>query len=211
MNYNKYLTSLGESFIKIITQAPNVQEIPTQDYGWNNFRYQSDWFRLAHVERYWDRNMEVLHVTTFPHKWSPEPIFGFDLITTKSSPIGCYIDLSPIVNKHDFNLPPELGVSKPVPEWASVFSDNFVLINPLDLQQVEQIAVWGLELYRWYLLFILASQQKVEEDREEEVRQKQNKYCQVQSTNPKTLSALKLKLGQQKAEEFMNTILFPEV
>jgi len=38
---------------------------------------------MAHVERYGDGKIEVLQFTTFPHKDSPEPIFGFDVISTE--------------------------------------------------------------------------------------------------------------------------------
>ena len=63
----------------MVEKAPNCQPLHTDDYGWENHRYESKHFRLAHVERYADGKIEVLHFTTFPHKWSPEPIFGLSV------------------------------------------------------------------------------------------------------------------------------------
>ncbi len=87
----------------MVEKAPNCQPLHTEDYGWENHRYESKHFRLAHVERYADGKIEVLHFTTFPHKWSPEPIFGFDVICTGKIVTGAYMDLSPILATYPFD------------------------------------------------------------------------------------------------------------
>jgi hypothetical protein len=43
------------------------------------------------------------------------------------------------------------------------------------------------------------------------VIEKQNIYCQIQATNPRTFSALKAKIGEEKARYFMENILFPKI
>ena len=87
----------------MVEQSPNCQPLHTDNYGWENHRYESKHFRLAHVERYADGKIEVLHFTTFPHKWSPEPIFGFDVITNEKIITGAYMDLSPILATYPFD------------------------------------------------------------------------------------------------------------
>ena len=130
--YSILLDNLSYEFLDIIYSVENVTELTTTDYGWSNYRFKSDTFRMAHVERYSDSKIEVLHVTIFPHHWSPEPIFGFDIIVTDSQPVGAYMDLSPVIKTYPFDEGMEWHERKKLPEWATVFSDRFVLIKPKD-------------------------------------------------------------------------------
>jgi hypothetical protein len=41
--------------------------------------------------------------------------------------------------------------------------------------------------------------------------EKQNTYCKVQASNPRTYSALKALIGEEKARYFMENILFPKI
>jgi len=209
MNYNNYLNQLADRFKELATSVTGTTDIPTEDYGWINHRYKSQIYRLAHIERYWDKNMEVLHITTFPRRWSPEPIFGFDIITTKSAPIGCYMDLSPGVKTYPFDQGIDFKERKSLPEWATVFSDRFILLKPETEQEFERFCEWSLDKYKWYLNEVLELQERTEDI--EEVVQIQNNYCSVQASNPKTLSALSLKIGSDKAKYFMENILFPKI
>jgi hypothetical protein len=43
------------------------------------------------------------------------------------------------------------------------------------------------------------------------VIEKQNTYCQVQASNPRTYSALKALIGEKEAKYFMENILFPKI
>jgi hypothetical protein len=45
----------------------------------------------------------------------------------------------------------------------------------------------------------------------EAVVEKQNIYCSVQASNPRTYSALKALIGEEKARYFMENILFPKI
>ena len=45
----------SEKFKELIESQDDVKEIHTDDYGWENYRYESPNFRLAHVERYSNR------------------------------------------------------------------------------------------------------------------------------------------------------------
>lgn len=208
MNYNEYLNQLANKFQQMVLKAPNVRDVFTEDFGWVNHRYESSLFRLAHIERYWDKNIEVLHFTTFPHKWSPEPIFGFDVIATKNMIAGCYMDLSPVLKDYPFDTGVDFKDRKPLPEWATVFSDKFIMLKPISNDEFIRFCDWVLDKYDWYLNSLLWLERK---DDESSVIEKQNIYCSVQATNPRTFSALKAKIGEEKARYFMENILFPKI
>ena len=193
----------------MVEKAPNCQPLHTDDYGWENHRYESKHFRLAHVERYADGKIEVLHFTTFPHKWSPEPIFGFDVITTEKIITGAYMDLSPILNTYPFDEGMDIGGRKPIPEWATVFSDRFIMIKPESDAEFIRFCDWVVDKYDWYLNSLLWLEKKTDDI--EGVIEKQNIYCSVQASNPRTYSALKALIGQEKARYFMENILFPKI
>jgi len=193
----------------MVEQSPNCQPLHTDDYGWENHRYESKHFRLAHVERYADGKIEVLHFTTFPHKWSPEPIFGFDVITTEKIITGAYMDLSPILNTYPFDEGMDIGGRKPIPEWATVFSDRFIMIKPESDEEFIRFCDWVVDKYDWYLNSLLWLEKKTDDI--EGVIEKQNIYCSVQASNPRTYSALKALIGEEKARYFMENILFPKI
>ena len=209
MNYNEYLNQLANKLQQLALGAPNVKDVYTEDFGWVNHRYESSLYRLAHVERYWDKNIEVLHFTTFPHKWRPEPIFGFDVIATKNMITGCYMDLSPGLRDYPFDAGIDFKDRKPLPEWATVFSDKFIMLKPESNEEFVRFSEWVLDKYDWYLNSLLWLERKT--DNIEGVIEKQNIYCSVQSTNPRTFSALKAKIGEEKARYFMENILFPKI
>jgi len=193
----------------MVEQSPNCQPLHTDDYGWENHRYESKHFRLAHVERYADGKIEVLHFTTFPHKWSPEPIFGFDVITTEKIITGAYMDLSPILDTYPFDEGMDIGGRKPIPEWATVFSDRFIMIKPESDAEFIRFCDWVVDKYDWYLNSLLWIEKKT--DNIDGVIEKQNIYCSVQASNPRTYSALKALIGEEKARYFMENILFPKI
>ena len=59
MNYKHTLNSIANK-IQYVLELSAAFEIPTKDYGWSNKRYVGDNFRMAHIERYSDKNLEVL-------------------------------------------------------------------------------------------------------------------------------------------------------
>lgn len=208
MNYKSFLDKTAQQFETYIHVVPeNTNIIPTEDYGWYNARYESELFRLAHVERYSDNKIEVLHVTTFPHRWSPEPIFGFDVICTDNKIVGAYMDLSPGLVTYDFDDGMDFKHRKPLPEWATVFSDKFILLSPESDEEFEKFVNWTLCKYMWYLMQLENMVLGIEAD----IVEKQNTYCEVQASNPRTYNVLKHKIGEEKATHFMEHILFPKI
>lgn len=209
MNYKEYLDEVADRFLTTIKHSEGCEPIPTEDFGWTNYRFKSKTFRMAHVERYSDRAIEVLHVTTFPHSWSPEPIFGFDVITTEKGVTGVYMDLSPGIKSYEFDYGIDFGGRKPLPEWATVFSDRFLMIKPESDTEFIRLCGWSLEKYKWFLQDVLYLKEVSEEV--SEVIRRQNQYCEVQASNPRTFSALKAKIGEERARYFMYNILFPKI
>jgi hypothetical protein len=209
MNYTEYLDELADRFLSVIKHAPNCKPIPTEDFGWTNYRFQSDVYRMAHVERYSDRVIEVLHITTLPHRWSPEPIFGFDVITTEKGVTGVYMDLSPVIKNYDFDTDADFNGRKPLPQWATVFSDKFIMIKPESISEFMRFCSWSLEKYKTFLKDGLYLKEEVSNI--DEVINTQNRYCEVQASNPRTFGALKAKIGEERARYFMEQILFPKI
>lgn len=219
MNYKEYLDSKANEFLAIIEQAEGVAEIPTKDYGWENYRYESSYFRLAHVERYSDDKVEVLHVTTFPRHTLDYPIFGFDVIAVEKKVLGCYMDLSPAnsvnYNTSHFSIPTletfnfDWKVRKEQPKWTNgIFSDSFMLIEPSDDVEFLSFCVVALHNYMNYVDQIAYA---MGPDSEEDVIKAQNKYCEVQASNPRTYGVLKSKIGEEEALDFMQNVLFPKI
>ena len=66
-----------------------------------------------------------------------------------------------------------------------------------------------MDKYDWYLNSLLWLEKKTEDI--EGVIQKQNIYCSVQASNPRTYSALKALIGEEKARYFMENVLFPKI
>lgn len=208
MNYKTILDDAAQTFEAYIKALPpDTTPIETEDFGWYNARFQSDWFRLAHVERYSDDKIDVLHVTTFPHRWSPEPIFGFDVICTDNKVVGAYMDMSPGLIAYPFDAGMTFEDRKPLPEWARVFSDRFILLKPKSDDEFIKFLRWSVMQYKWYLRQL---ERKVIGD-EAQIIAKQNTYCEVQASNPRTYSVLKAKLGETRAQHFMQHILFPTI
>jgi len=208
MNYKEFLNSIAQQFeTHIIITPEKMNIIPTEDYGWYNARYESELFRLAHVERYSDNKIEVLHVTTFPHKWSPEPIYGFDVICTDNKVVGAYMDLSPGLLSYNFDEGMVFKERKPLPEWATVFSDKFILLSPESDEEFVRFVNWAVRKYVWYLSRL---EEMVQGD-VEKIIERQNTYCKVQASNPRTYNVLKHKIGEDRAKYFMEEILFPQI
>lgn len=208
MDNKLMLDNIAQHLLELVQTAPDLQPIETENYGWINHRFSSRLFRMAHVERYSDGKIEVLHFTTFPHKWSPEPIFGFDVITTGKMITGAYMDLSPGLNQYPEVMQNDFKERKPIPQWATVFSDDFIMLKPESEAEFLRFVDWVYEKYDWYLNSLLWLERKGDESL---ITEKQNIYCQIQATNPRTFSALKALIGEEKAKYFMENILFPKI
>ncbi len=208
MNYNQILNSIADSIETIIIEGDG-KLIPTEDFGWVNKRYQSNEFRLAHIERYSDKNLEVLHITCFPKESYQHPIFGFDIICTEKKPLAAFMDWSPVDNTLPLYIGYEFETKYPLPDWAKIiFSQNALAVIPNDneLNKISEIVVNN---FKQYIQILRGS--KKSEHRSGYISAAQNRYCENQQKNQRTYNVLKAKLGEDKAKYFMQNILFPKI
>ncbi len=204
MNYKTLLDTTANTLESIILQNNGVK-IDTEDFGWENNRYISDLFRIAHIERYSDRALEVLHFTCFPHVDCGDPIFGFDIICTNEKPLAAFIDLSPVAYQPDQFIDYEFKTPYPLPEWANnIFSNHAIAIRP-DIEEIVPLCREATDLFENYIQLLITKSPI------NEVVKAQNYYCEQQSKNERTYNVLKAKLGEERAKYFMNTILFPKI
>ena len=209
MNYKEILNTVANKFEIIILKETNGTIIPTEDFGWDNRRFISDIFRIAHIERYSDNNLEVLHFTCFPSNLNPEPIFGFDIITTPNKCLAAFLDWSPVISNDTYVSPYNFKTPYNLPEWAKqIFSKDAIAIVPDDeeFQIIANIAIRCFEDY----IELLSSAEKFP-NLVNDIKNSQNRYCENQQKNERTYNVLKAKLGEAKAKEFMTSILFPMI
>ena len=205
MNYKTLLDLTANSLEDILIEDNGVM-IETEDFGWENTRYLTDSLRIAHIERYSDRSLEVLHFTAFPHVHCGDPIFGFDIICTEKKPLAAFVDLSPVTYSPDQFIDYHFQKPYPLPEWANnIFSDHAVAIIPNDGELVTLCSRLVPDLFKNYIdLLDTMSDPKL-------VVEGQNYYCEQQLKNERTYNVLKAKLGEERAKYFMTTILFPKI
>ena len=149
MSYKKTLDNIA-SELESTLQLAAAFEIPTEDFGWVNKRYVGENFRMAHIERYSDSNLEVLHFTCFPNPTYQHPIFGFDIITTDKKPLAAFMDWSTVDNKVSIESRYTFEKPYPLPDWAKlIFSPNALAIIPNDyeMDSLSNNVVESFELY----------------------------------------------------------------
>jgi len=209
MNYKEILDNTADSLWTIIEESGTAKILPTENYGWQNIRFTSDYFRYSHIERYSDKNLEVLHFTCFPNEWCSDPIFGFDIITTDKKCLAAFMDLSPVDNKKTFSISGQFNTPYNLPDWAkAIFSENVLAVVPTD-DEFEMICDIVQQVFGTYLSELMSCKEK--SLRGEYIKAAQNRYCENQQKNERTFNVLKAKLGAEKAKYFMENILFPKI
>lgn len=203
------LFDLSQRMQHLIEQQKGSVAIHTEDYGWDNYRYSSPKFRLAHVERYFMDGLLVVHVTCFPNENNPAPIYGFDIIASEKSEkiVGAFLDWSPVAYDIDWNHT-NWSSERILPEWASVFSGGFIAIRPSQ-EEYDKIIEYAYESFERYFSTLNETADDLEV--KHIIREVQNEYCEKQSMNPRTFAALSHKIGENEAKYFMKNILFPKI
>jgi hypothetical protein len=202
----------SEKFKELIEAQAEVSELHTDDYGWENYRYESPIFRLAHVERYFVGALAVCHITCFPHKNSKAPVFGFDVVGgIKNGKIsGAFIDCSPIISDSKWHNT-EWNKDRKLPYWATVFSEQFIAVRP-DEDEYEKLFETGWDVFQTYIDRLNSGVDLTDDPTElDTIIKNQNAYCVHQADNPRTFGALKTKIGEEKARYFMEKVLFPQI
>jgi len=208
MSYKSILDNIANTVQEVIINKGEGLQIEIENFGWTNLIYESKHFRFAHIERYSDKNLEVLHVTTFPKETSPNPIFGFDVITTDKKPLAAFLDYSPVIDKITYRSNKIFETPYNLPDWAKkIFSNHAIAIVPNE-KDMEDLSEVVKDAYSKYIDLCIEEQSVVDP---EVIKEKQNYYCEQQQKNERTFNVLKAKLGEDRARYFMNTILFPKI
>lgn len=205
MTYIDALVQLADQFDQRFCQIKNVVEVPTKDYGWTNHRYTSPLFRLAHVEKFIQDRFAVVHVCVFPHPNDPSPIYGFDVIAGEQKATGLFFDLSPTVKSVTPFTQIHVERARERPQWGDIFSEHWVACRP----SLEEFQVIGREALLVLDRYMSELAQETVSDKL--VIEKQNHYCQQQKKNTHTVAALKKLIGESATQEFLDTVLFPEI
>lgn len=208
MSYKQTLDNIANQLHDLIQENDGI-EIHTDDFGWKNKRYIGNKFRVAHIERYSDKNLEVLHFTCFPDAIYQTPIFGFDIITTDKKPLAAFLDWSPVDNSLGMAITHQFEKQYPLPDWAKIiFSPTPLAIIPNDIE-MDKLSEVVIENFTAYMNILVNAEANA--SRTEYIVAAQNRYCENQQKNERTYNVLKAKLGEEKAKYFMETILFPKI
>jgi phycocyanobilin:ferredoxin oxidoreductase len=212
MSYKQKLDSFADDAIALFVRA-DATPIPTEDYGWKNYRFTSDTIRVAHIERYSDGKLDVLHITCFPVTDHYAPIFGFDIIATEKKCLAAFLDWSPTVctdpimaghTYHTYDTPYKL------PDWATlIFSSYATAIVPSE-SEFDTICDEALNSLSVYVDKYCGYKDLLDNKDTMYNKDLQNYYCTQQLKNERTYSVLKAKLGEDRAKHFMEAILFPK-
>lgn len=204
-DYIELLDKTARQLNNIIKAEADVVPIATPEYGWENHRYSSPKFRMAHVEIFNQDRFMVVHTCVFPHIDDPAPVFGFDVIASNNKVTGVFLDLSPTVKDPGKFHECRFKTQRDRPEWGDIFSENWIACRP-DKTEMMTIIAEAQRLIKYHFTLL-----KQEHGNVEAIRNGQNRYCKQQQQNEHTLRALKNLIGPERAKEFMETILFPTV
>lgn len=217
MNLKQELNSLANHFIFELESEYGVEPINVGSWDWDNYVYKSPLFRHAHVEKFFTDNLDVLHVTIFPHEWSKIPIFGFDVIAggKERKILSAFMDLTPTVPDTKYWIDDKvLGKfehHRELPSWATMFSDTFLAVRP---NEDEYETLFEEAKYQFQLILSLLHFENEKVTDEMGIRDiigSQNYYCEQQWKNKRTMGALRAKVGKERATEFMTKVMFPKI
>ena len=206
----------SEKFKALIEAQDGVELMETDDYGWENYRYENDRFRLAHVERYSHMGLEVVHITCFPRECSKMPVFGFDVVGYQndekqmSKISGVFMDWSPVMYEEKWH-DTQWNKDRKLPVWATVFSKDFIAVRPTE-DEYEKIFEVGFDAFERWLDKLNSDEHLTDSVNDiETIIKNQNTYCEHQASNKRTFGALKANIGEEKAKYFMEEVLFPKI
>jgi phycocyanobilin:ferredoxin oxidoreductase len=204
MNCIEQIDGIARRLLDVIQNTTNAHPIETEDFGWENYRFNSTKYRLAHVEIFNQNKFSVVHCCVFPHISDPSPIFGFDVIAGENKITGVFMDLSQTVLKSKPFTNIQITRTRERPVWGNIFSEDWLACRPTQ----DEMTLIGDEAVRVLTEYLktLGGVGLVNE-----IKPAQNRYCFNQQKNEHTKKALVSLLGNDEAERFMSEILFPAV
>jgi len=208
------LLNISEKYSNPVLQ----DEVPSETHIWHNYKFVNDKIRYGHIEYFKSTNekVEVVHTMCYPACNTPFPIFGFDAIALNGNVTGVFCDVTatPFDNR-EVRVISEILFEKykeqnrSLPEWASFFSPTFLALSPGD--KLEDILTDCTNFFDKFLFFISKNNDLLDSTNTLLQKEKQNEYSLNQQQNTKTLKALTSYIGEDKAKEFIQNVLFPVI
>jgi len=209
-NYFFEIAQILESYFN----KPEDKKLPFQkpEHEWLNYFYKSNVFRHIHLEYYKTDKICALHLTVLPTPFLDYPILGFDMIALGDKITGLFFDITPTITKYS-DLRQNLvflnqkikSPKRPLPEWADIFSEDFVCVSPTK-EELPDI----FNSVKAYIIGYLSYSSLLLENYHKNI-EIQNKYCQGQKKNEKTFKALTAEVGKENTQLFFDDYLFPEI
>lgn len=208
--YFEQITDIFKGYFNLpIDKKPPFQK---PEHEWLNYFYNSNSFRHTHLEYYKTDKICALHLTVLPTPFFDYPILGFDIIALGDKITGLFFDITPTITEYK-DLSQNLiylnnnikSPKRPLPEWADIFSENFICISP-NTEELPYI----INNIKAYIIGYL-SYSNLLLNNYKKIVQIQNKYCQGQKKNEKTFKALTAEVGKKNAQLFFDEYLFPEI
>ena len=196
------LDNIARQLKSTIENYPDTEPLDTPDYGWENYRYHSKYFRMAHLEIFNQGKIMVVHCCVYPHVTDPAPIFGFDVIAGENKITGVFMDLSPTCGVTYPFTKLSLESDRTRPDWGDIFSEHWLACRP-NISEMEIIGVEAQRVMDDYLINLGKT------GNTEDIIKGQNYYCTQQQKNQHTRRILSNLLGKERANEFMTEILCP--
>lgn len=216
----QWMSSLDLSYYAVPEDLGYVEgNLESEKLIIENSCYQTTHFRKLHLElaQVGDR-LDILHCVMFPHSNYDLPIFGADLVCSKTGISAAIVDLSPVngdrllpetYSRQMANLP-QIDFSQPraLPPWGKIFSEFCLFVQPKDTQEAKLF----LDRVREYLTIhcqtALATSSLSSKFKQAEIRAGQRHYCTQQQQNDKTRRVLEKSLGKVWTDNYMTKMLF---
>lgn len=208
------LTDIVDSLRCILEKrSTKLDYCPVQyevEHVWQNWFYANSQIRYGHLEYFQSSNngVAVIHSVLFPHYSLDCGIFGFDLIALNGNITGIFCDITFSKEKNIYLsqlCQEQQKYQRVLPGWADFFSPDFIFINqPEDLNNFLNSIYKVLESYLDQNIFLNYNPFCICQNID-----LQDNYSLKQRQNPKTQKALSAFIGEDKAKEFIDKVLFP--
>jgi hypothetical protein len=187
-------------------------------FPWEDHSFTSARYRRAHisiVDAREHNKLWFMHVCVFPHTNDNSPIFGFDIVAGPSRVSGAFLDLSNAGNPNHYLMKSfdrrvtsmDWKKERQLPDWAKpIFSPAMVALGSVEDDELDTFIKLGLDTLYMYLAEVGNTQESGMD-----YSGAQNFYCKQQKLNPHTPRIIASIVGDEKAKQFSNEILFPEI
>lgn len=196
------MSNLQPVIDRILSNFESLPETPVKDFGFEHRKWRNGdgKFRWVHFEHYTTDKVEIVHLVVMPKMKSRAPIYGFDVINISGTLTGMFLDLTPVDGRVvDIEIP-RVGTPRPIPDWGTFFSDNFLCCKPNSVDDV----MTAVDVLEQYLPMLPDMSQHNFSDR-------QQFYIEKQRQNPQTRKMLAAHIGQERADEYFYNYLWPDI